>query len=64
MSKYLTGAWLWVVEMRVYGRWEATMGAGLTKGSGSEELKEWRKRNPSDTFRLTRYVRPRTQAPR
>lgn len=50
---------LWVVEMD-FGdddceRWEPTVGVALSRADGRAKLDEWRDRNVSDNFRLTRY---------
>lgn len=49
---------LWVVELLIEdtGAWEPSVGVSLTRADGREELKDWRQRNPSDKFRLRRYV--------
>lgn len=49
---------IWVVEMRcplTGNSWEPTVGVGLTREYGREVLKEWRRRNPVDKFRLIKY---------
>lgn len=51
---------LWVVEMWVDGcRWEPTVGVRLTRDGGRDELFDWKTGNPSDRFRLVKYVRYR-----
>lgn len=48
--------YVWLVEMRhPDGRWSATVGVRLTKHEGRAELRDWRRRNPTDRFRLVRY---------
>lgn len=49
---------LWVVELFVYGRWEPTIGVRLTRDEAREEMQSWRRRNPTDRFRLRRYTAP------
>ena len=38
-------------------RWLPTVGVELTVEAGRKELREWRKRNPNDKFRLQAYAR-------
>lgn len=49
--------YLWVVEMwnEDKCRWEATVGARLSRNDGREELKDWRQNN-CGKFRLCKYV--------
>ena len=48
---------VWVVEMKFKGisEWEPTVGCALTREDGRELRVEWKKRNPDDQFRLTKY---------
>jgi hypothetical protein len=47
--------YLWVVEMRIDGRWEPTVGVSLAREQGRVELRQWREDNIFDEFRLERY---------
>ena len=52
---------LWIVEILATWRsnhnvWEPTVSASLRKMDGELELAKWRGRNPSDKFRLKKYV--------
>jgi len=48
---------IWMVEMRVDGRWELCAGGGsLSRDEGRTEVRHWREANPDDRFRLRRYV--------
>ena len=49
---------IWVVEM-LGSRWEPTVGAKLTKKEGRAELREWKHKNPSQKFIVTKYRRSR-----
>lgn len=55
---------IWVVEM-LMDAWrrpvlyEPTMGVGLTKADGKKELALWKGKNPSDRFRMVRYISTR-----
>lgn len=54
---------LWVVEMRgtyPFTQWRATVGVRLTRGEGRNEQRIWQRRNPTDQFRLRRYVAERS----
>jgi len=47
---------LWVVEMlEPFGKWHQTTGAGINRENGRWKLREWRRRNPDDKFRLRKY---------
>ena len=49
---------VWVIEMEdAPGRWSPCMGLGLDRQEARRELADWRKRNPSDNFRISKYVR-------
>jgi hypothetical protein len=50
---------LWVVEMLMphNGRWEPTVGAGITRDDARRELRVWRERNQPDRFRIVPYMR-------
>ena len=58
MSKELK-ANLWVVEILnpLNNRWEPTVGVRIARDDGRVVLKGWRRRNPSDKFRLVKYRR-------
>jgi hypothetical protein len=50
-------AHVWIVEMMSdSGRWCPTVGCRLEKPDARNELADWKKRNPSDRFRLMRYA--------
>ncbi len=53
---------LWVVEMRVRGKWLPTAGVGLYRRDGRRELDEWRMNNHIDKFRLVKYVSSKGEA--
>ena len=47
---------IWVVEMKLNGRWRPTIGCHLTKIEAKEDLLwVWAKKNPDDSFRVRRY---------
>ncbi len=47
---------IWVVEMRLTsGRWEPTVGLGLTRAEGQLMRRMWKRDNPDDRFRLVVY---------
>ena len=48
---------IWVVEMQLYGEWQATVGIALTRSDAVYVLRSWRSRNPDDDFRITQYQR-------
>ena len=50
---------IWVVELWNVnrGRWEPTVGLGLSREDGRREIAEWREMNPEDRFRLVKYER-------
>ena len=52
MKKYL-----WVVEMKIDGFFEPTVGVGICRYDGREKLQDCKDRNPDDKFRLVKYVR-------
>lgn len=56
---------LYVVEISFNDglTWEPTVGAGLTRSGGREKVKEWRKMNPADKFRLRVYRSPSPEQP-
>jgi len=47
---------IWVVEMRLGGRWEPTAEGSLSRDAGRTEVRHWKEANPDDHFRLRRYV--------
>jgi hypothetical protein len=49
---------LWVVEMWSKQRkiWEPTVGARLSRRDGMDELRAWKRDNPTDDFRLRKYT--------
>lgn len=51
---------VWVIEMEdppKTNKWWPCMGMGLDRAEASRELADWSKRNPSDSFRVRKYVR-------
>jgi hypothetical protein len=48
---------IYVVEMwcPTVSLWLPTCGVGLSPADGHQELWEWRRKNPDDTFRLRQY---------
>ena len=48
---------LWVVEMREGEVWSPTVGVAISRADGRRELADWKYNNPSDKFRLVKYVR-------
>ena len=49
---------LWVIEMRCNGRWEPTVGAGLSRADARREVSDyWKTNNPRDRFRVVKYIR-------
>lgn len=55
------GCSLWVVEMLIDAsgvtKWVPTIGVALIRADADLVLREWRTRNPDDSFRLRRYWR-------
>ena len=47
---------VWIVEMKIDGRWEPTMGAASNRVHAQTVIADWRKHNPDDKFRLSKYV--------
>ena len=53
---------VWVVEMWAartkYGPevWGPTVGSALTRDDGRVVMADWKARNPTDRFRIVRYV--------
>lgn len=60
MGKKKTHRFVWLVEMlndaHDTPRWEPTVGTSLNRVDGRVELRRWRENNPSDDFRLEKYV--------
>jgi len=53
---------VWIVErLAPSGRWHPTVGGALERVSARQEIRDWRVRNPTDRFRLVRYVAARKQ---
>lgn len=48
---------IWIVEMKIGDNWESTVGAGITRKDGRRKIAFWKESNPSDQFRLVKYVR-------
>lgn len=48
---------VWVVEAlwEEGGGWHPTVGVKLTKDDAKREKREWKKRNPCDKFRVSKY---------
>jgi len=55
MKKY---SHIWVVEMRneKSGKWEPTVGVGLTRNEAKFELARWRQMDSFDKFRISKYI--------
>lgn len=54
--------YVWIVEMvdwRSTGKWCPTVGCALSRDAGREEMTRWRINNPTDDFRLRKYVKER-----
>lgn len=51
---------VWVIEMLVNRKWFPCAECSLTKldARGYNLLQRWRESNPSDKFRLAKYIRP------
>lgn len=49
---------IWIVELRDpdSGEWLPTIGAALNREDGRCEVRDWRRLNPGDCFRLREYV--------
>ena len=48
---------VWIVEMKGNGvSWTPCVGVALNRDDARAVLLEWKKRNPSDRFRLAQYV--------
>lgn len=49
---------VWIIEMYNlnHSRWESTVGCKLDRDEGRAELKMWRRHNPTDRFRLVKYI--------
>ena len=58
-------AYVWVIEMKHETRkqWCPTVGCALTREDAQREWNDWRKDNPSDCFRIRKYVR-QAEAPK
>ena len=51
-------SYLWVIEIFENGRWQATVGAGLTREDARREKKTyWEFNMPDDKFRIRKYSR-------
>lgn len=48
--------YLWVVEMEEPKGFMPTVGVSLSRAAGRVELEEWKGYNPSDKFRLVKYI--------
>lgn len=47
---------VWIVEMKGFFVWSATVGCSLTRSDARLALQEWRKQCPHDQFRVTKYT--------
>ena len=47
---------IWLIEMYENGKWMPTVGAYLTRAAAREGLVEWKENNPTDFFRIRRYM--------
>ena len=52
---------LWVIEMKFGDTWKPTIGVGLTRAEAREKKKFWAIANPTDTFRVVKYIRKDSQ---
>jgi hypothetical protein len=49
---------VWVIEMLLGDKWEATVGTGISKKDALMFMRaEWKSNNPDDKFRVVKYVR-------
>lgn len=51
--------YIWIVEMKEekpVNAWHTTVGVALNRSDARDVLRDWQTRNPSDKFRLTRYM--------
>ena len=46
---------VWVVEIHDGRRWVPCADCGLTKKDGLSRVREWKRRNPQDRFRVKQY---------
>lgn len=51
--------YVWIVEhyWDHRGQWYPTVGVALDREAARGELADWKRRNPDDRFRLTKYTR-------
>lgn len=55
--------YIWIVEMKEenllrvpVNMWRTTVGVALNRSDARDVLRDWQIRNPSDKFRLVRYM--------
>jgi len=49
---------VWIIEILLNGKWEPTVGCGIGKSDTLMFMRaEWKSNNPSDKFRVTKYIR-------
>jgi hypothetical protein len=48
--------YIWVVEMLINKNWETTIGVKHTRSAIRDDLFDWKYRNPSDKFRIRKYI--------
>jgi hypothetical protein len=52
---------VWIVEANFINStagWHPTVGIGLSRMEGRQRLREWRRQNPYDRFRVRKYQTP------
>lgn len=56
---------VWIVEIRHHesGKWMPTVGCALDRENGRRKRDHWRRANPDDSFRLTRYLATQLKSP-
>jgi hypothetical protein len=46
---------VWIVQMKIGDMWYPTTGAAITLKAATKTVREWRERNPSDTFHVHKF---------
>jgi len=49
--------YVWVIEVLNNKEWLPCSACGISKDSAKTRMKEWKKNNPCDKFRICKYVR-------
>jgi hypothetical protein len=48
---------VWVIQMLCDGKWEPTIGTGITRDDAQMRKRaEWEKPSPDDKFRIRKYI--------